>query len=63
MKTINTIITISAVIGIIIIIGAIGHCDYLFEMGKEVSLLEFAKTTLVGCIFALPAFIREVIHE
>ena len=63
MKTINTIITISAVIGIIIIIGAIGQCDYLLQIGEELSLSAFAKTTLVGCVFALPAFIREVIHE
>lgn len=60
-KTTNTIITVSAIIGFIIIIGAVGHCDYLFEMGSDVSILEFVRTTLVGCIFALPAFIREVV--
>lgn len=59
-KTINTIITVSAFVGFIIVIGAVGHIDYLFEMGKNVSVLEFVQTTLVGCIFALPAFIREV---
>lgn len=62
-KTINTLITLSAVVGFIIVIGALGHVDYLFEIGERVSLSETAITILIGSLFGLPAFIRGVVNE
>ena len=56
-KTINRIITVLAVVGVIIIIGAVGKCDQV----DSYPLIEGIKTILIGCVLGLPAFIREVI--
>ncbi len=56
-KTINRIITVLAVVGVIIIIGAVGKCDQV----DSYPLIEGIKTILIGCALGLPAFIREVI--
>lgn len=59
---INMGITISAIIGVIIFIGAVGTSDYMDELGLYYPLIKVVKTFLVGVLMGVPALIREVIN-
>lgn len=56
-KTMNRVITVLAIVGVVIIIGAVGKCDQV----DSYPLIEGVKTVLFGSLLGLPAFIREVI--
>lgn len=57
-RIINRIITIMAVIGVIIFIGAVGHSDYMSECHKYYPLSSTVKNMLFGMLLIVPAIIR-----
>lgn len=57
---INRGITASAIIGVIVIIGAVGNIDYLTTVGQDCNMFEVIKTTMIGLLLIVPAIIREV---
>ena len=59
-KLLNLCITLLAVIGVIICVGAVGTMDYMTELGRDYPLINTIKTTLLGIAFICPAVIREV---
>ena len=59
-KICNTLITLSAIIGVIILIGTVGNVDYLTTVGQDSSMSEIIKFTVLGIVLIIPAIIREV---
>lgn len=59
-KIFNLFITMLAVAGIVIFVGAVGMCDYTVEVGKHYPLLQTIMLMFVSGILCLPAIIREV---
>ena len=59
-QLLNKGITLLAVIGVIVIIGALGNVDYLTTVGKDYSLITTIKSVVVGILLIVPAIIREV---
>ncbi len=60
LKIFNRIISILALVGIFVIIGAVGNVDYMVAIGKDYPLWKTCVTTLIGVIMLIPAVIREV---
>ena len=60
LGVINWLVTLLAIIGMFIIIGAVGTMDYMVTIGKEYPMCETVKTSMVGIIMIAPAIIREV---
>ena len=60
LKIFNSLITILAILGIFVIIGAVGKVDYMVSIGVDYPLWKICLTTLVGFIMIVPALIREV---
>lgn len=59
-KIFNLFITMLAVAGVVIFVGAVGMCDYTVEVGKHYPLLQTIMLMVVSGILCLPAIIREV---
>ena len=59
-KICNTLITLSAIIGVIILIGTVGNVDYLTTVGQDSSMSEIIKFTVLGIVLIITAIIREV---
>lgn len=58
MKLLNRCITVSAVIGAIMIVGSIGKADYMIETGQYYSTVHTALWMLFGAVMCIPAVIR-----
>ena len=58
MKFMNRLITMLAVVGIVILISAVGTCDYMVEIGKDYPLYKTLIQFLIGFACITPAFIR-----
>ena len=61
-KVLNLAVTISAWVGVFIIIGAVGHVDYMAEIGQEYPIIKTVFTTLLGFVLCVPAIIRSVFY-
>lgn len=61
LKILNTLVTMLAVVGVFIAIGAVGTCDYMVETGQYYPLSQTIKTLLFGCSLTIPAIVREVL--
>lgn len=59
-KILDYTITVLAVIGVILIIGAVGSSDYAEEIGQNLSTLAIIKTMIFGLLLTAPAIIRGV---
>ena len=60
-KILNLFITLLAVVGVFVVIGAVGTMDYMVDIGRHYSLFNTARTMIVGIVMCLPAIIRQVI--
>lgn len=60
-KVVDAIITISAIMGVIIYVGAVGTMDYKVEMREYYPMYKTLLTMGVGVIMVLPAIIRRLI--
>lgn len=60
-KVVDTVITLLAIAGVIILIGTIGDVDYLTTIGKDCSIRKVVFCTILGISMIIPAIIREVI--
>lgn len=58
-QLLNKGITLLAIIGVIVIIGALGNVDYLTTVGKDYNLSVTIKSVVVGILLTVPAIIRE----
>lgn len=59
-KIIHYLISVLAVVGIIVVLGAVGSSDYAVEIGTDLPLWSTVKMLLLGVSFMTPAFLREV---
>ena len=59
-KIFNLFITMLAVAGVVVFVGAVGMCDYTVEVGKHYPLLQTIMLMVVSGILCLPAIIRGV---
>ncbi len=55
------IISAMAIVGFIIILGAVGTSDYMVECGVDYPLAKTTQTMLVGLLLMMPAIIREAL--
>ena len=60
-KMLNTMISVLAVGGIVLMVGSVGNQDYAVEMGQVVSLSETILPLFISVAFMIPAIIREVL--
>ena len=60
MKTLNTVITVSATIGVFVVAGAIGNDDVMVMSHVVHPLKETLLTILFGAGMIAPAFLRSV---
>lgn len=57
-RVLNGVISLSAIIGIVFILGSVGKADYMSEIGQEYSIVTTMLTMLKGFILCVPAMIR-----
>lgn len=55
------VVTILAVVGFFIFIGAVGTMDFMVEREVNYPMINTIKTAVPGLLMMLPAIIREVI--
>ena len=60
-RFINVIVTVSAIVGIVIFIGAVGNMDYMVTIGQDYPLVDTVKMLFAGFVCVIPAIIREVL--
>lgn len=60
-KLFNLFITLLAIAGIFVIIGAVGKMDYMVSTYQPYPLINTVKTLLTGMLMCLPAIVREVL--
>lgn len=60
LKIFNIVLTVLAVVGFFIIMGAVGTMDFMVEQKIYYPMSNTIKTAVVGTIMMLPAIIREV---
>lgn len=61
MKSLNFLINVMACIGIFLLIGAVGTCDYMVEIGEYYPLSETIKLLFIAFLFEIPIIVREVL--
>lgn len=59
-KIIHYLISMLAVVGIVVVLGAVGSSDYAVEVVTDLPLWSTVKMLLLGVSFMTPAFLREV---
>ena len=60
-RIVNVFVTVLAIVGIFIFLGAIGNMDYSVEVGIEYPLIDTIKMLFVGLSMTVPAVVREVL--
>ena len=60
LKIFNAFVTMLAVIGFFVFIGAVGNMDYMVEIGQDYPLIDTLRTIILGVLLILPAVVREV---
>lgn len=60
LKIFNIVLTVLAVVGFFIIMGAVGTMDFMVEQKVDYPMVNTIKTVVIGMIMMLPAIIREV---
>ena len=60
LKIFNWLITLLAVFGVIMFVGAVGKMDYMVEVGMDYPIIETIKTIGIGILMVIPAVVREV---
>ena len=60
-RIVNVFVTVLAIVGIFIFLGAIGNMDYSVEVGIEYPLIDTIKMLFAGLAMTVPAVIREVL--
>lgn len=61
LKILNALITTLTVIGIFVIIGAVGSCDYAVETGVDLPLTTTVNQMLIGLVCLSTNIIRGVV--
>lgn len=61
LKILNAVLTVLTVIGIFVIIGAVGSCDYAVEMGMDLPLSKTLTSLLLGVSCLASNIIRGVV--
>ena len=60
LKIFNIVLTVLAVVGFFIIMGAVGTMDFMVEQKVNYPMANTIKTVAIGMIMMVPAIIREV---
>lgn len=60
LKIFNIVLTVLAVVGFFIIMGAVGTMDFMVEQKVNYPMVNTIKTVAIGMIMMVPAIIREV---
>lgn len=59
-RTLNKLITILAIIGVLLFIGTVGNVDYYVEMHENYPFSVALKQFIIAFLLCVPAIIREV---
>lgn len=60
-KILDGVITILAVVGFFVFMGAVGTMDFMVEQKIDYPMIDTVKTAIPGLLLMVPSIVREVI--